>query len=107
MCLCKNSIDVQKKICIIVKYIIRFSFFQPFSAKLPIHLRCFSAEWVYTKMCYLGVEVLQKMKHYDKAVEQLESLLQQDVYCADCRGKWWDRLALNVHQHLKQPFKVS
>lgn len=73
---------------------------------LPEHLRCFSAEWAITKMCYYGVEVLQKWRRYDEAVNQLQTLLQQDVFCFDSRGRWYDRLALNLHQHLKQPEKV-
>ena len=73
---------------------------------LPEHLRCFTAEWAITKMCYLGVEVLQKWRRYEEAVNQLETLLQQDVFCFDSRGRWYDRLALNLHQHLKQPEKV-
>lgn len=73
---------------------------------LPEHLRCFTAEWAITKMCYYGVEVLQKWRQYDEAVNQLETLLQQDVFCFDSRGRWYDRLALNLHQHLKQPDKV-
>jgi len=74
---------------------------------LPEHLRCFSKEWAITKMCYYGVEVLQKWRQYDKAVNQLETLLQQEVFCFDSRGRWYDRLALNLHQHLKQPEKVQ
>lgn len=77
------------------------------AALLPGHLRCFTAEWAITKMCYYGVEVLQKWRKYDEAVNQLESLLQQDICCFDSRGRWYDRLALNLHQHLKQPEKVS
>ena len=73
---------------------------------LPEHLRCFSAEWAIAKMCYYGVEVLQKWRRYDEAVNQLETLLRQDVFCFDSRGRWYDRLALNLHQHLKQPDKV-
>ncbi|KAJ7385437.1 Fanconi-associated nuclease 1 [Desmophyllum pertusum] len=57
-------------------------------------------------MCYLGVEVLQKWRRYEEAVNQLETLLQQDVFCFDSRGRWYDRLALNLHQHLKQPEKA-
>ena len=76
------------------------------AALLPEHLRCFSAEWAITKMCYFGVEVLQKWRQYDEAVNQLEILLQQDVFCFDSRGRWFDRLALNLHQHLKNPEKV-
>lgn len=78
----------------------------PLAALLPEHLRCFTAEWAITKMCYFGVEVLQKWRHYDDAVNQLETLLQQDVFCFDSRGRWYDRLALNLHQHLKRPEKV-
>ena len=73
---------------------------------LPEHLRCFTAEWAVTKMCYFGVEVLQKWRQYEEAVNQLEILLQQDVFCSDSRGRWYDRLALNLHQHLKRPEKV-
>ena len=73
---------------------------------LPEHLRCFTAEWAITKMCYFGVEVLQKWRRYEDAVNQLELLLQQKVFCFDSRGRWYDRLALNLHQHLKKPDKV-
>lgn len=34
-------------------------------------------------------------------------MLSQFVYCPDSRGRWWDRLALNLHQHLKKPEQVS
>lgn len=37
-----------------------------------------------------------------EAVRELENLLSQNVYCPDSRGRWWDRLALNLHQHLKR-----
>lgn len=37
-----------------------------------------------------------------EAVQELEDLLSQNVYCPDSRGRWWDRLALNLHQHLKR-----
>lgn len=42
-----------------------------------------------------------------EAVEELRSLLLQSVYCPDSRGRWWDRLALNLHQHLKRPEQVN
>ena len=78
----------------------------PPAVLVPDHLRCFTAEWAITKMCYFGVEVLQKWRQYDDAVNQLERLLEQDVFCFDSRGRWYDRLALNLHQHLKKPEKV-
>lgn len=39
---------------------------------------------------------------YEEAVKELENLLSQKIYCPDSRGRWWDRLALNLHQHLKR-----
>lgn len=41
-----------------------------------------------------------------EAVQELQDLLSQRVYCPDSRGRWWDRLALNLHQHLKRPEQV-
>lgn len=41
-----------------------------------------------------------------EAVQELQDLLSQKVYCPDSRGRWWDRLALNLHQHLKRPEQV-
>ncbi|NWY10935.1 FAN1 nuclease, partial [Aphelocoma coerulescens] len=68
---------------------------------LPDYLRRFTVGWVYTRILSQGVEILQRLHKYKEAVQQLQSLLAQDVYCADSRGRWWDRLALNLHQHLK------
>jgi Fanconi-associated nuclease 1 len=53
------------------------------------------------------VEVLQKVKDYTEANTVLEELLNQSVHCQHYRGHWWDRLALNLDQHLKKPDKVS
>ncbi|XP_029379024.1 fanconi-associated nuclease 1 [Echeneis naucrates] len=70
---------------------------------LPIFLRVFTTGWAYTRILSRGVEILQRLRQYEEAVEQLRSLLSQSVYCPDSRGRWWDRLALNLHQHLKKP----
>ncbi|XP_015274978.1 PREDICTED: fanconi-associated nuclease 1 [Gekko japonicus] len=75
-------------------------------AALPEYLRCFTFGWVYTRILSRGVEILQRLRMYEDAVGQLEDLLAQDVYCTDSRGRWWDRLALNLHQHLKETEKV-
>ncbi|KAG8516281.1 Fanconi-associated nuclease 1, partial [Galemys pyrenaicus] len=69
---------------------------------LPVFLRCFTVGWIYTRILSRTVEVLQRLHLYEEAVEELESLLSQQVYCPDSRGRWWDRLALNLHQHLKR-----
>ncbi|XP_047452503.1 fanconi-associated nuclease 1 [Mugil cephalus] len=71
--------------------------------ELPVFLRSFTTGWAYTRILSRGVEILQRLRHYEKAVEELQSLLLQSVYCPDSRGRWWDRLALNLQQHLKKP----
>jgi Fanconi-associated nuclease 1 len=57
-------------------------------------------------MMSLAVEMLQRLRDYEGAVDLLERLLEQKVYCKSRRGYWWDRLALNLHQHLKETEKV-
>ncbi|XP_053437947.1 fanconi-associated nuclease 1 [Nycticebus coucang] len=69
---------------------------------LPLFLRCFTVGWIYTRILSRSVEILQRVHMYEEAVEELESLLSQRTYCPDSRGRWWDRLALNLHQHLKR-----
>uniref|UniRef100_UPI0037E914DF fanconi-associated nuclease 1 n=1 Tax=Semicossyphus pulcher TaxID=241346 RepID=UPI0037E914DF len=71
--------------------------------ELPVFLRSFTTGWAYTRILSRGVEILQRLRRYEEAVEELQSLLLQSVYCPDSRGRWWDRLALNLHQHLKKP----
>ncbi|NXA49938.1 FAN1 nuclease, partial [Nothocercus julius] len=73
---------------------------------LPEYLRHFTVGWVYTRILSQGVEILQRLHMYKEAVRQLQDLLAQQVYCADSRGRWWDRLALNLHQHLKDTRKA-
>ncbi|XP_031472301.1 fanconi-associated nuclease 1 isoform X1 [Phasianus colchicus] len=68
---------------------------------LPEYLRHFTVGWKYTRILSQGVEILQRLHMYEAAVQELQALLAQDVYCTDSRGRWWDRLALNLHQHLK------
>ncbi|CAL9696807.1 unnamed protein product [Knipowitschia caucasica] len=74
-----------------------------YQEELPVFLRSFSTGWAYTRLLSRGVEILQRLRRYEDAVVELQSLLSQDVYCQDSRGRWWDRLALNLHQHLKKP----
>ncbi|XP_037766704.1 fanconi-associated nuclease 1 isoform X5 [Chelonia mydas] len=69
---------------------------------LPEYLRRFTVGWMYTRILSRGVEILQRLHMYEEAVEELQNLLSQEVYCIDSRGRWWDRLALNLHQHLKR-----
>ncbi|XP_073474969.1 fanconi-associated nuclease 1 [Aquarana catesbeiana] len=77
-----------------------------YHAELPLYLRCFTVGWVYTRILCRGVEILQRLHLYQEAVDLLQVLLSQSVYCPDSRGRWWDRLVLNLHQHLKQTQKA-
>ncbi|XP_077104951.1 fanconi-associated nuclease 1 [Siphateles boraxobius] len=70
--------------------------------QLPVFLRCFTVGWTYTRILSRGVEISQRLRRYDESVEELRNLLSQSVYCVTSRGRWWDRLALNLQQHLKQ-----
>ncbi|KAK3548646.1 hypothetical protein QTP70_015930 [Hemibagrus guttatus] len=69
--------------------------------QLPVFLRSFTVGWAYTRILSRGVEILQRLRRYEDAVDELRSLLSQSVFCPDSRGRWWDRLALNLQQHLK------
>ncbi|XP_063053132.1 fanconi-associated nuclease 1 [Engraulis encrasicolus] len=73
-----------------------------FEAEMPVFLRSFTVGWTYTRIMSRGVEILQRLRQYEEAVVVLRCLLEQQVYCLDSRGRWWDRLALNLQQHLKQ-----
>ncbi|KAM5170821.1 fanconi-associated nuclease 1 [Mantella aurantiaca] len=77
-----------------------------YHAELPLYLRCFTVGWAYTRILCQGVEILQRLHLYEEAVELLQALLAQKIYCPDSRGRWWDRLVLNLHQHLKQTQKA-
>uniref|UniRef100_A0AAY4B764 Fanconi-associated nuclease n=1 Tax=Denticeps clupeoides TaxID=299321 RepID=A0AAY4B764_9TELE len=72
-----------------------------YEEQLPVFLRCFTVGWTYTRILSRGVEILQRLRRYEDSVEVLKTLLAQSVYCPDSRGRWWDRLALNLQQHLK------
>ncbi|XP_019627245.1 PREDICTED: fanconi-associated nuclease 1-like [Branchiostoma belcheri] len=74
-----------------------------YDASLPPFLRCYTASWVYTGVLSRGVEVYEKLRRYGEAVDLLNNLLSDSLYCPDSHGRWYDRLALNLESHLKQP----
>jgi len=61
---------------------------------------------VCTRMLSSCVEFLEKCRLYGQANELLKKLLSQSVYCVGSRGRWWERLALNLDQHLKKHSEV-
>ena len=68
---------------------------------LPAYLTRFRAESVLCKVVFNGVTVLEQARKYDEAVAHLQMLLDQDWFCHSSRGKWWNRLAINL-KHLKK-----
>ncbi|KAI0225959.1 Fanconi-associated nuclease 1 [Lamellibrachia satsuma] len=73
---------------------------------LPEHLRVYTAGSVWVRVLTLGVELLQFVKDYTAATHQLKALLAQTVYHPDYRGRWYDRLTLNLDHHLKERHKA-
>lgn len=70
---------------------------------LPSFLRHFTSVSLLVYILTCSVECYQRIKSYQKAVNQLQELLDQDIYLQDYRGRWYDRLALNLEMHLKKP----
>ncbi len=73
---------------------------------LPHQLRVFTSGAVYVRILSMGIDQLQLLGNYTFACQSLELLLHQSVYCLPYRGRWYDRLALNLERYLKQIDKV-
>lgn len=73
---------------------------------LPIFLRHCTSGYVFARLLFQGVELLQRQKNYKEACQVLQDLLSQDVYACSHRGRWYERLTLNLDQHLKSPAKA-
>ena len=67
----------------------------------PPFLCRFTAGWVYARALSTAVEYLEKQGRYEGANDLLLCLLSQDIYCRSSRGRWWERLALNLDHHLR------
>ncbi|KAI3422068.1 hypothetical protein GPALN_012604 [Globodera pallida] len=76
-----------------------------FFCDLAAYHRRFTAPWVLCRCIFAGgAEVAQKLRNYELAVELLKLLLETDVirhFCMNSRGKWYERIALNLERHLK------
>ena len=70
---------------------------------LPRFLRKFTVGSVLAYALTKCVDVLEKRRKYEEATALLRTLLAQDLYLPDYHGLWHERLALDLHQHLKRP----
>lgn len=73
---------------------------------LPLFLRHCTSGYVFARILFQGVELLQRQRNYKEACHVLQGLLSQDVYACLHRGRWYERLTLNLDQHLKCPGKA-
>lgn len=69
--------------------------------QLPSFLTRFRAESVLCKVMFHGVGILEQRRAYDEAVQHLRTLLSQTYFCHGSRGKWWNRLSINL-KHLNK-----
>jgi len=70
---------------------------------LPTFLRRYTPGWSAVKILSYGVDLLERRKDFEGAVGLLNILLTQHVFSPGARGKWFDRLTLNLHHHLRRP----
>lgn len=73
---------------------------------LPTFLRKFSTGSVMAYVLSKCVDLFEKLKQHKEAVKILRILLSQKLYLPDYHGFWFERLALDTDQHLRQPKKA-
>jgi len=64
-------------------------------------LRRFTAAWLWSSMIWVGVSLLERLRKYEDAVNNLRLLLAETHVNTNKRGEWWIRLAFDL-AHLKQ-----
>lgn len=67
-----------------------------------VHLRQFTAQWVWTRIDFLAVVAYERKKDWHAAVGLLRRLLEQEAHSGR-RGRWYDHLALHMHVHFSDP----
>eukprot|EP00117_Sycon_ciliatum_P028024 scpid33083/ scgid3415/ Fanconi-associated nuclease 1; FANCD2/FANCI-associated nuclease 1; Myotubularin-related protein 15 len=67
----------------------------------PQFLLRFTDGWVLSRLMSQCVDVLERHRMYPVATGLLRQLLD-GPFCHSSRGRWYDRLALDLDQHLKQ-----
>ena len=74
---------------------------------LPKFLRRYTSADTYIRCLSYCVSILEQRKSYSEAVYVLRDiLLCQTIYCVDMRGRWYERLSLDLNKHLKDPISA-
>lgn len=94
--ICKKSEESYQKLN--KRFITRFK-------NLPRYAQHHTPVSVYIRIKNFMFEILQRLKNYKQACSVLEDLLLEDISTSK-RGYWYERLALNYEQHLKNPGKA-
>lgn len=68
---------------------------------MPYFLRKLTAGTKLLSCISQCITLLEKNKCYKDANQFLELLINQNIYCLNSRGKWYDRLITNYESHLK------
>jgi Fanconi-associated nuclease 1 len=61
----------------------------------------YTSSWVITRLKSAAVGIFEKLHLYTDAIRYLHDLLSQDTFCLDKRGRWYDRLSINLASHVK------
>ena len=73
------------------------------AASLPEFLKKFTPGSILAYLLSQMVEFYEKLKYHEKAVVLLRNLIAQDMYLPKYHGHWYERLCLDLDQHLKKP----
>lgn len=83
----------------------RFCLFRLFLESLPRFLRPYTAAWLHILIIWHCVDVFQKLRRYEAATDCLRWLLDNTangLLCNAIRGRFWERMALNLDAHLQE-----
>ncbi|CAG0919980.1 unnamed protein product [Notodromas monacha] len=73
-----------------------------FAESLPSFLRRYHEGSVLASSLTTCADALEKLGMHRDAVDVLKLLLSQSLFLPDYRGRWHDRLALDLHVHMKE-----
>eukprot|EP00127_Corallochytrium_limacisporum_P001403 Clim_evm25s55 gene=Clim_evmTU25s55 len=63
-------------------------------------LRRFHAGEVYMSMLTIGAEVFERLHRWSDACDLYEQMIKQHIFGHSYRGKWYDRISINLKDHL-------
>ena len=72
----------------------------------PSYKLQFTTGWVCARMLSRSVEHFEKEGRHSLANDVLRCLLSQTVFSTASRGRWWERLSLNLDHHLGEKEQV-